>query len=107
MLREARQIIGLDDPLQAEVWASGWLGQAWLNAPMGDRDAEHQLCMEVYGRACTTPSPHGLAAVAALARVAPASDAEMLAGTIGILAETQPLPPWHTAGEPGWTATAA
>lgn len=107
MLRDARQITGLADPLQAEVWASGWLGQAWLSAPMGEREAEHQLCMEVCGRACTTPSPHGLAAVAALARVAPAADAKMLTGTIDILAETQPLPPWHTAAEPGWSPSAA
>ena len=107
MLREVRQITGLADPLQAEVWASGWLGQAWLNAPMGEREAEHQLCMQVCGRARTTPSPHGLAAVAALARVAPAADIKMLHGTIDILGETEPLPPWHAATEPDWTPTAA
>jgi hypothetical protein len=106
MLRDARQITGLADPLQAEVWASGWLGQAWLNAPMGEREAEHLLCIEVCGRACTTPSPHGLAAVAALARVAPAADIKMLNETVDILAETQPLPPWHAA-EPDWIPTAA
>jgi hypothetical protein len=113
MLRDARQITGLADPLQAEVWASGWLGQAWLNAPMGERDAEHQLCMQVCGRACTTPSPHALAAVAALARVAPATEVTMLTETIDILAETQPLPAWHIAPAPAaepaaeWTAMAA
>jgi hypothetical protein len=107
MLRDARRITSLTDPLEAEVWASGWLGRAWLNAPIGERDAEHQLCMEVCGRASTTPSPHGLAAVAALARVAPAADIKMLTETIGILAETQPLPPWRTAAEPGWTPVAA
>lgn len=106
MLRDARQITGLADPLQAEVWASGWLGQAWLNAPMGEREAAHQLCMEVCGRASTTPSPHGLAAVAALARVAPAADITMLNGTIDILAEAQPLPPWHAA-KLDWSPTAA
>jgi hypothetical protein len=107
MLRDARQITSLADPLQAEAWASRWLGQAWLNAPMGEREAEHQLCMEVCGRASTTPSPHGLAAVAALARVAPAADITMLTETIGILAETQPLPLWHAAAETGWTSVAA
>lgn len=106
MLRDARQITGLADPLRAEVWASDWLGQAWLNAPMGEREAEHQLCMEVSVRACATPSPHGLAAVAALARVAPAADIKMLAETIDILSETQPPPPWHAA-EPDWTPAAA
>lgn len=107
MLRDARLITGLADPLRAETWASGWLGQAWLNAPMDEREAEHQLCMEVTGRACTTPSPHGLAAVAALARVAPAADIKMLTETIGVLAQTQPLPPWHAAAEPDWTPVAA
>ncbi|HLH84239.1 MAG TPA: hypothetical protein VKV38_13340 [Trebonia sp.] len=107
MLRDARQITGLTDPLRAEAWASGWLGQAWLDAPMGEREAEHQLCLEVCGRACTTPSPHGLAAVAALARAAPGADVKMLTETVDILAGTQPLPPWHTAAEPGWTPTAA
>ena len=109
MLRDARRITALADPLQAEVWASGWLGQAWLNAPLAEREAEHQLCMEVCGRACTTPSPHALAAVAALARVAPATDTTMLAETIELLAETEPLPAWHKDAEPitGWTPTAA
>jgi hypothetical protein len=107
MLRDARQITGLADPLRAEAWASRWLGRAWLNASMGERDAEHQRCVEVCDRARTAPSPHGLAAVAALVRVAPAADIEMLTETIGILAETQPLPPWHTVAEPGWTSTAA
>jgi hypothetical protein len=107
MLRDALQITGSADPLQAEVWASGWLGQAWLNAPMGEREAEGQLCTEVSARACTTPSPHGLAAVAALARVAPAADIKMLKGAIDLLAETQPLPPWHAAAGPDWTPVAA
>jgi hypothetical protein len=107
MLRDARKITGLADPLRAEVWASDWLGRAWLNAPMGEREAEHQLCMEVCGRGCTTPSPHALAAIAALARVAPADDNKMLAGTVEILAETQPMPPWHTAAKLEWTPAAA
>jgi hypothetical protein len=107
MLRDARQIIGLTDPLQAEVWASGWLGQAWLNAGMGNREAEHQLCVELSGRACGVPSPHGLAAVAALSRVAPASEAGLLTEAISLLSETQPLPPWRIAEKPDWTATAA
>lgn len=104
-LRDARQITGTSDPLDAERWASGWLGAAWHAAPMGERGAEHQLCLEVAGRACTTPAPHGLAAVAALARVLPAEE-KLLTGTVGILSETQPLPPWSAAGEP-WTPVAA
>jgi hypothetical protein len=107
MMRDARRITGWQDPLQAETWASDFLGQAWYVAPMGKRDAEHHLCMEVVGRASSTPSPHGLAAVAALARVVGPGDSTMLSGTIEILAETQPLPLWHAAGEPPWTPAKA
>jgi hypothetical protein len=92
MLRDAVPITSLVDPLRAEVWASRWLGQAWLKAPMGEREAEHQLCMQVSGQACTTPSPHGLAAVAALRRVAPVAEITMLAEAFDTLAQTQPLP---------------
>ena len=95
LLREARDIIELDDVLSVETWASSWLGQAWLTAGLAEREPEHQLCMAVTGRACTTPSPHGLAAVAALARVAPAAEIPMLTETVAILAETQPLPSWY------------
>ncbi|MFD9950285.1 hypothetical protein ACFWYW_13920 [Nonomuraea sp. NPDC059023] len=92
LLRDARQLTGLADPLMAET-----LGQQLARPGVGEREAEHLLCMEVTGRASTTPSPHGLAAIAALARVAPATDLTMLAETIDILEETQPPPPWHTA----------
>ncbi|MET8862313.1 hypothetical protein ABZW11_05075 [Nonomuraea sp. NPDC004580] len=109
LLRDARQLTGLTDPLMAEVWASSWLGQAWVTAELGEREAEHRLCMEVTGRACAKPTPYGLAAIAALARVAPATDVTMLTETIDILAETQPLPPWYTAASAGtaWTPASA
>jgi hypothetical protein len=105
LLRDARAIVNFDDALTAELWASEWLGQAWLTAGLGQRDAEHQLCMAVTGRVSTTPSPHGLAAVAALARVAPADETAMLTGTIAILAQTQPEPSWSQA--PAWTPVTA
>jgi len=105
LLRDARQLLEIDDVLTAETWASGWLGEAWSTAAVTEREPEHQLCMQVTGRACTTPSPHSLAAIDALARVAPAADLSMLTDTLGILAETQPLPAWHTV-EP-WTPTVA
>jgi hypothetical protein len=106
MLRDARRITGWDDPLQAEAWASGWLGQAWVSALLGNHEAEHQLCLEVCDRARMESSPHALAAIAALARVAPPGDTKMLTETTDSLAETQPMPPWHAAAEPGWTAIA-
>ncbi|HEX5256987.1 MAG TPA: hypothetical protein VFW69_24525, partial [Mycobacterium sp.] len=105
LLREARDIIELDDVLTVEAWASGWLGRAWSTAALTDREPEHALCLQVTGRACTTPSPHALGAVAALARVAPAADMSMLTQTVAILAETQPVPAWHTAA--AWTPSAA
>ncbi|TQC46066.1 hypothetical protein EEB14_28245 [Rhodococcus sp. WS4] len=105
LLRDARQLLEIDDVLTAETWASGWLGEAWSTAAVTEREPEHQLCMQVTGRACTTPSPHSLAAIDALARVAPAADLSMLTDTLHILAETQPLPAWHTV-EP-WTPIVA
>ena len=105
LLRDARQLLEIDDVLAAEAWASSWLGEAWSTAAVTEREPEHQLCMQVTGRACTTPSPHSLAAVDALAQVAPAADLSMLTETLDILAETQPLPAWHTVE--AWTPTAA
>jgi len=105
LLGEARDIVELDDVLTVEMWASSWLGRAWSTAALTDREPEHQLCLQVSGRACTTPSPRALGAVAALARVAPAADMSMLAETVAMLAETQPVPGWHTGA--GWTPAAA
>jgi hypothetical protein len=107
MLRDAGRSVAAANPLEAEFWASGWLGQAWLNADMGDREAEHRLCTELCDRARSAPSPHGLAAVAALSRVAPASDARMLAETVDFLSGTQPLPPWYDPAGMSWTPAAA
>ena len=105
LLRDAREIIELDDVLTVETWASSWLGQAWSTAALTEREPEHQLCLRVTGRACTAASPDGLGALAALARVAPAADSSMLTETVAILAETQPVPAWHIAA--AWTPTAA
>src|ERR1700758_2301170 len=85
LLREARDIIELDDVLTVEMWASSWLGQAWSSAALTEREPEHRWGSRVPGRACPTPSPHALGAVAALARVAPAADISMLTQTIAIL----------------------
>ena len=105
LLAEARDLIELDEVLTAETWASSWLGQAWSTAALTDREPEHQLCMQVSDGACTTPTAHALAAVAALARVAPAADISMLTDTLDILIQTQPLPSWPT--DAAWTPLAA
>ena len=104
VLRDARRIEATEDVLDAEVWASGWLGEAWAAAPLGERGAAQMLCLEVTGRASSHPSRHGLAAVAALGRVAPDSERDMLQGTVRILAETQPPPAF--LGAAGWTPVA-
>jgi len=104
VLRDARRIEGADDVLDAEMWASRWLGQAWLVAPLGEREPEQMLCLEVTGRASSRPSGQGLAAIVSLARVAPASEHDMLEGTVRILAETQPPPAF--LGARGWTPVA-
>lgn len=97
MLRDAFSLLSPENVLAVEQWASDWLGQAWLTAEFGERDPEHRLCLEVIGRASTRPSAHGLAAVAALRRVAPPGDIAVLDSTLAILSESQPLPSWFDA----------
>jgi hypothetical protein len=97
LVRAARDLLRYTDPLEVEHWASGWLGQAWLTAPLGDNEAERMLCLEVAGRCSTHPSAHGLAAVAALRRVAPPSEHTLLDETIDMLRQSQPAPPWLDA----------
>ncbi len=84
-------------PLDAAIWASEWLGRAWVAADLGDREPEKQLVLEVVGRASSKPSAHGLAAVCALRLAAPPSEHAMLDGTRDILEESFAAPGW--AGE--------
>ncbi|MDJ0343080.1 hypothetical protein QMK19_24525 [Streptomyces sp. H10-C2] len=45
VVRDARRMSGGSvDVLQAEAWASSWLGEAWLAAPLGEREPEERLC---------------------------------------------------------------
>jgi hypothetical protein len=94
LLRDATSVTSEEDVLEVEQWVSGWRGQAWLNAEIGEREPERQLCLEVIGRASGRPSPHGLAAVVALRRVAAPSEVMVLDSTIKILSASQPMPPW-------------
>lgn len=106
LVRDARRVADrLGNVLDAERWVSEWLGRAWLDAPLGERQPEHLLGMGVVGRVCTRPSVSGTVAVAALRRVMPESDHAMLDGTLEILAESQSLPVWRDA--PGWTPVRA
>jgi hypothetical protein len=97
LLRDAVSIMSQESVLEVERWASGWLGQAWLAAGIGEREPERQLGMEVVGRASSRPSPHGLAAVAALRRIAAPTEWSTLDGTVEILSAGQPLPSWSDA----------
>ncbi|MFF4147743.1 hypothetical protein ACFY0A_42215 [Streptomyces sp. NPDC001698] len=98
VLREARTLHLKDrDVLAVEAWASGCLGEAWLGVGMTEREPEQLLCLEVVSRASTKPSPHGLAAVAALERVGPPANCRVLQETVEILSGSQPLPVWHEA----------
>jgi len=94
LLRDAASLTSQENVLEVERWISGWLGQAWLAAGIGEREPERQLCLEVIGRASSRPSPPGLAAVAALRRVAAPSEVPMLDGTVEILSAGQPVPAW-------------
>ncbi len=97
LLRDAASVTDLQSVPEVERWASGWLGQAWLAAGIGEREPEHLLCLEVVGRASSRPSPQGLATVAALRRVAPPTETSMLDGTVEILSASQPMPAWFDA----------
>ncbi|GLW32983.1 hypothetical protein [Actinoplanes regularis] len=94
-MRDAVTIVSENSVLAVERWASGWLGAAWSAAGLGERESEKMFQLAVVGRASTRPSPHGLAAVAALRRVAAPGEWSMLDGTLEILSESQPVPEWR------------
>ncbi|MFI5896342.1 hypothetical protein ACIA5D_40210 [Actinoplanes sp. NPDC051513] len=105
LLHDATGLHDDTNVLGAELWASEWLGRAWRDAGVDERQAEHLLCLEVVGRASTTPTVDALAALVALRRVAPATEHALLDGAIELLAGSQALPPWHA--EPGFAAVRA
>jgi hypothetical protein len=104
-MQQAAEIVDLFDVLDVERWASEWLGQAWVTAPMSERTPERLFCLEMVGRACSKPSKRGLAAVTALRRVAPESEFILLDEAIALLGESQPAPPW--AASPSFEAIKA
>jgi hypothetical protein len=83
--------------LAAEQSASIWLGDAWADAPLSEREAEHKLCAEVVARVTAKPSAAGLNAIAALRRVAPESAHALLDEAAKTLAQSYPVPPWSSA----------
>jgi hypothetical protein len=103
LLRDAAVLDDDVDVLSAELWASGWLGQAWVTSPIGEREPEETLCLEVTGRVSTRPTLAGLAALEALLRVAPSSERRLLEETIELVRETHP----GTSFEGTWAPTEA
>jgi hypothetical protein len=97
--------LGGDHALDVEMWASEWLGEAWLRSPLSERDPEHVLCADVAHRASERPSRQALAALVALARVAPPAAREALDGPAQSLLATQVAPGFLEAA--GWTPVAA
>lgn len=97
VLRDARQLVADIDSLSVDTWASGVLGHAWLTAGISEREPEAKLCQEVARRALDRPSPEGLAALAALRRLAPESEHPALDTAIGTLSESQVRPSWIDA----------
>jgi hypothetical protein len=105
LLGNARRIGGFDNALHAEIWASAGLGKAWASAGLGEDEPEHRLCMQVIDQASTTPTSHGLEALAALSRVAPAAAVGLLNDVITVLAKNELLPSW--CSDTAWTPRAA
>jgi hypothetical protein len=107
-LRDAGRIAGAVDSLDAETWASGALGSAWEAAGLLEREPEAALCRDVARRAVARPSPEGLAAVAALRRLAPVAGRADIDEAFDALSRGQPRPEWidDPPAEPsdGWRA---
>lgn len=99
-IADAVHLVGESSRLSAEIAASTWLGQAWLEADPLERDPEHMLVLGVVGRAHNKPAAHRFAAVQALRLVAPADDHRLLDESIAMLGENFPPPLWATSEPP-------
>ena len=96
--------LGSDVALDVEMWASEWLGEAWLGSPIGEREPELALCADAARRASVRPTRQSLAALVALARVAPPGAREALDGPLHNLLASQAAPGFLSA--PGWAPVA-
>jgi hypothetical protein len=105
LLDQAALIGGFENALHAEIWASSKLGIAWTKAGLGEKEPEHQLCMHVINQARATPTLHGLLALVALSRVAPATAVAPLSKAVNVLSKNELLPSW--CSDTVWTPRAA
>jgi hypothetical protein len=97
VLADAAPLLSLRDVHDVEQWAGSWLGVAWTAGDLGDRDPDGALCRDLAARAVARPTASGLAAVAALARVAPPSGRDSLQSAVRRLSGTVPAPAWLDA----------
>ena len=101
LLRDAREVLAGVDVLQAELWASAWLGLAWAASDPAEGQIgpltleEEKLVLEVVALACDHPSPAGRAAVTALARLGAVPEPPLAAALARLAA--QEAPRWETA----------
>lgn len=103
-LRDTRELVAAPHVLAAEVWASEWLGSAWLAAGLEDREPDRTFILEIVGRAGGRGAA-ALAALHALRRVAAPRDHAELDEAIDALRESHRDPVWATAG--AWRVTGA
>jgi hypothetical protein len=85
LLLDAPSVAGLEQVIEVDQWASGWLGQAWLAAEIGDPEVDHRLCEDVVQRARRRPTPEAGAAVAALRRVVAPAEWALLDSALEVL----------------------
>lgn len=97
LLADAPHLLTEPSALQVELWASAWLGQAWASSGLGQRDPDGDLCLDVARKAVARPTASALAAVAALARVAPPSGRDALDDAVRHLTGTATAPSWLDA----------
>lgn len=105
MLKDLRRVGEAESAVIAETWASTYVGVAWARAALGDDLAETTMGLEVAASVLERPSQVGLAAVAALRRIAAPGEWDHLDTAIAALSRMFPAPAW--AGAPPATPVAA
>jgi hypothetical protein len=105
MLKDIHSVETSESAVTAESWASTYLGAAWYRAAWGDDLAETTMGLEVVASVVERPSQGGLAAVAALRRIAPPGDWDHLDACVAALSRMFPAPAWAEA--PPATAVSA
>jgi hypothetical protein len=94
VLRGARELLDLDDPLEAELWASGLLG-TWYGMPLPGEDPDRLFGEGLVRYAGRKATPASLALLLALAAVGPdALAAKARTAADRLRGQGVPPPPW-------------